>query len=200
MQLCSSLNIPEYSSQRTLALSFLVLDWKIDLFQSCGHCWVFQICCLIEYSILTASSSWASFRSILFLFFIVPVFAWNVPLVALIFLKRSPVFPILLFSSISLYWSHRKSFLSLLAILSVQFNSVAQSCPTLCDPSNHSTPGLPVHHQLPEFTQSHVHRVGDAIQPSHPLLIPFPLSFNLSQDQGLFQAVSSSYQVSKVLS
>ena len=56
----------------------------------------------------------------------------------------------------------------------VQFSSVAQSCPTLCDPMNHSMPGLPVHHQLPEFTQTHVHRVGNAIQPSHPLLSPSP--------------------------
>ena len=55
---------------------------------------------------------------------------------------------------------------------SVQFSSVAQSCPTLCDPMNRSTPGLPVHHQLPEFTQTHIHRVGDVIQPSHPLLSP----------------------------
>ena len=58
--------------------------------------------------------------------------------------------------------------------LSVQFSSVAQSCPTLCDPMNHSMPGLPVHHQLPEFTQTHIHRVGDAIQPSHPLSSPSP--------------------------
>ena len=57
---------------------------------------------------------------------------------------------------------------------SVQFSSVAQSCPTLCDPINHSTPGLPVHHQLPEFTQTHIHRVSDAIQPSHPLSSPSP--------------------------
>ena len=57
---------------------------------------------------------------------------------------------------------------------SVQFSSVTQSCPTLCDPMNRSTPGLPVHHQLPEFTQTHVHRVGDAIQPSHPLSSPSP--------------------------
>ena len=56
----------------------------------------------------------------------------------------------------------------------LQFNSVAQSCPTLCDPMNHSTPGLPVHHQLPDFTQTHVHHVGDAIQPSHPLSSPSP--------------------------
>ena len=64
---------------------------------------------------------------------------------------------------------------------SVQFISVAQWCPTLCDPMNHSTPGLPVHHQLPEFTQTHVHRVGDAIQPSHPLSSPSPSALNLSQ-------------------
>ena len=67
-----------------------------------------------------------------------------------------------------------------------QFSSVAQSCPTLCDPMNHSTPGLPVHHQLPEFTQTHVHRVGDAIQPSHPLSSPSPPALNPSQHQGLF--------------
>ena len=67
-----------------------------------------------------------------------------------------------------------------------QIRSVAQSCPTLCDPMNHSTPGLPVHHQLPEFTQTHVHRVSDAIQPSHPLLSPSPLAPNPSQHQSLF--------------
>ena len=82
---------------------------------------------------------------------------------------------------------------------SVQFSSFAQSCPTLCDPMNHSTPGLPVHHQLPEFTQTYVHRVGDAIQPSHPLSSPSPPAFSLSQHQGLFQGVSSSHQVAKVL-
>ena len=98
-----------------------------------------------------------SVRSIPFLSFIMPIFAWNVPLVSLIFLKRSLVFPILFQSS-----------------------SVTQSCPTFCDPMDCSTPGLPVHHQLPEFTQTHVHWVGDAIQPSHPLLSPSPLAFNLS--------------------
>ena len=66
-------------------------------------------------------------------------------------------------------------------------SSVAQSCPTLCDPMNHSTPGLPVHHQLLEFTQTHVHRVGDAIQPSHSLSSPSPPAPNPSQDQGPFQ-------------
>ena len=82
---------------------------------------------------------------------------------------------------------------------SFQFSLVAQSCPTLCDPMNRSTPGLFVHHQLPESTQTHVHWVGDAIQPSHPLLSPSPPVLNLSQHQGLFKWVSSSHQVAKVL-
>ena len=84
-------------------------------------------------------------------------------------------------------------------ISSVQFSSVAQSCPTLCDPMNYSTPGLPVHHQLLEFTQTHVHQVGDAIQPSHPLSSPFPPALNSSQHQSLFQWVNSSHEVAKVL-
>ena len=70
---------------------------------------------------------------------------------------------------------------------SIQFSSLAQSCLTLCDPMNRSTPGLPVHHQLPESTQTHVHRVGDDIQPSLPLSSPSPPAFNLSQHQGLFK-------------
>ena len=80
-----------------------------------------------------------------------------------------------------------------------QFSSGPQSCPTLCDPMDCSTPGLPVHHQLPEFTQAHVHRVGDAIQPSHPLSSPSPPALNLSQHQGLFQWVRSFHHVPKVL-
>ena len=79
------------------------------------------------------------------------------------------------------------------------FSSVAQSCPTLCNPMNCSTPGLPVHNQLPEFTQTHVHWVGDVIQPSQPLLSPSSPAFNLSQHQNLFKWVSSSNQVAKVL-
>ena len=75
---------------------------------------------------------------------------------------------------------------------SVQFSSVAQSCPTPCDPMNCSTPGLPVHYQLPEFTQTHVHQVSDAIQPSHPLLSLSPPAPNPSQHQSLFQWVSQS--------
>ena len=82
---------------------------------------------------------------------------------------------------------------------SVQFSSVAQSCPTLCNSMDCSTPGLLVHHQLPEFTQTHAYWVGDAIQPSHPLLSPSSLTFNLSQHQGLFKWVSSKHQVAKIL-
>ena len=76
---------------------------------------------------------------------------------------------------------------------------VTQSCTTLCNSMDCSTPGLPVHHQLLEFTQTHVHWVGDAIQPSHPLLSPSPPAFNLSQHRGLFQWVSSLHQVAKVM-
>ena len=86
-----------------------------------------------------------------------------------------------------------------LGSLMVQFSSVAQSCPTLCNSMNHSTPDLPVHHQLPESLQTHVHWVGDAIQPSHPLYSPSPPALDLSQHQGLFKCVHSSHQVAKVL-
>ena len=82
---------------------------------------------------------------------------------------------------------------------SVQFSSVDESSPTLCDPMDCSTPGLPVHHQFLEFTQTHVHWVCDAIQPSHPLSSPSPPTFNLSQHQGLFQWVTSSHHVAKGL-
>ena len=82
---------------------------------------------------------------------------------------------------------------------SVEFRSVAQSCLTLCNPKKCSMPGLPVHHQLLESTQTHVHWVRDAIQPSHPLSSPSPPALNLFQHQSLFKWVSSSHQVSKVL-
>ena len=84
-------------------------------------------------------------------------------------------------------------------IRSNHIRSVAQSCPTLCNPMNRSTPGLPVHHQLLEFTQTHVHQVSDAIQPSHPLSSPSPLAPNPSQHHSLFQWVRSSHEVAKVL-
>ena len=81
----------------------------------------------------------------------------------------------------------------------IQFRSVAQSCPTLSNPMNRNTPGLPVHHRLLEFTQTRIHRVGDVIQPSHPLSSPSPSAPNPSQHQSLFQGVSSSHEVAKVL-
>ena len=90
-------------------------------------------------------------------------------------------------------------FLNYCWLSSVQFSSVAQSCPTLCNPMNRSAPGLPVHHQLPEFTQTHVHRVSDAIQPSHPLSSPSLPALNPSQHQGLFQWINSSHELAKVL-
>ena len=81
----------------------------------------------------------------------------------------------------------------------LQFSSVAQSCTTLCDPVNRSTQGLLVHHQLPEFTQTHVHRVGDAIRTSHSLSSPSPPAPNTSQHESLFQCINSSHEVAKVL-
>ena len=109
-----------------------------------------------------------------------------------------------LFSHISLVgsminWSIFLIYIAVFPVFIPQFSSVAQSCPTLCDPMNHSTPGLAVHHHLPEFTQTHVHQFGDAIQPSHPLSYPSPPSPSPSQHQGLFQWVNSSHEVAKVL-
>ena len=89
-----------------------------------------------------------------------------------------------------LFLKHNKTGLFIFLDVSVkisQFSSVAQLCPTLCNPMDHSMPGLLVHHQLPEFTQTHVHRVSDAIQPSHPLSSPSPPALNLSQHQDLFK-------------
>ena len=84
-------------------------------------------------------------------------------------------------------WRKKGPLKTNLVIPHIQFSSVAQSCPTLCDPMNRSTPGISVHHQLPEFTQIHVHRVSDVIQPSHPLSAPSPPAPNPSQHQSLFQ-------------
>ena len=101
-------------------------------------------------------------------------------------------------------WPVRRSYQSILKeinpeySLEVQFTSVGQPCPTLCDPMDYSTPGLPVHHQLLAFTKTHVHWVGDAIQPSHPLLSPSP-AFNPSQHQDLFRWFGSSHEVVKIL-
>ena len=94
--------------------------------------------------------------------------------------------------------SRRKEIIKIRAEINVQFSSVAQSCLTLCNCMNWSTPGLPVHHQLLESTQTHVHQIGDAIQPFHPLSSPSPPALNLFQHQGHFKWVSSSHQVAKV--
>ena len=109
--------------------------------------------------------------------------------------------------SFAIIFSHSEGCLFTLLIVSfavqkllslVQFSSVTQSCLTLCHPMNHSMPGLPVHHQLPELTQTHVHRVSDAIQPSHPLSSPSPPAPNPSQHQSLFQWVNYWHEVAKV--
>ena len=99
----------------------------------------------------------------------------------------------------SVAWQGCVSFCCPAKWISSRFNSVTQSCPTLCDPMDCSTPGFPVHHQVLELAQTHGHPVSDAIQPSHSLSSPSLLAFNLSQDQDLFQWVSSSHQVAKVL-
>ena len=119
----------------------------------------------------------------------------NNPVAALMFLGIKPLSKLKLphFISIVMYWVFTKY----KAFSSVQFSSVAQSCPTLCDPMNRSTPGLPVHHQLPEFTQTHIHRVSDAIQQSHPWSSPSPPAPNPSHHQSLFQWVNSSHEVAK---
>ena len=97
-------------------------------------------------------------------------------------------------------WPALQYVVKLFEIYALQFSSVQSlSRIQLCDRMDCSTPGLPVHHQLSELTQTHVHRVSDAIQPSHPLSSPTPPAFNLSQHQGLFQCVSPSHQVAKVL-
>ena len=97
------------------------------------------------------------------------------------------------------YYSAIKRTTSESVLSSVQFSSVTQSCLTLCNPMNCSMPGLPLHHQLPEFTQTHIHRVSDTIQPSHPRSSPSPPAPNPSQHHSLFQWVNSSHEVVKVL-
>ena len=104
-----------------------------------------------------------------------------------------------LFSAVDVDWHPPHCRITFQSEDSVQFSSETQSCLTLCDPMNCSMQGFPVHNQLLEATQTHVHRVGDAIQPSHPLLSPSPPALNLSQHQGLFRWVSSSHEVAKVL-
>jgi len=105
-------------------------------------------------------------------------------------------------ASLPVQWYYLQQWKMVCISTLIQFSSVSsvtQTCPTLCNPMNCSTPGLPIHHQLLESTQTHVHRASDAIQPSHPLSSPSPPVLNLSQHQGLFQWVSSLHEVAKVL-
>ena len=159
---------------------------KTDLLQSCGHCWVAQICWHIEFSTLTASS----FRT--------GITQLEIPSPPLaLFVMMLPKTHLTSHSRMSgSRWVITPSWLT---GSDLQFSLVVQSCSTLCDPMNRSTPGLPVHHRLPEITQTHAHRVGDAVQPSHPLSSPSPPTPNPSQHQGLFQWVNSSHEVVKVL-
>ena len=171
---------------------------KTEHFQLCGPCWVFQICWNVEYSTLIASSSriWNSSVGVPS----PPLALFVVKFPKAYFISHSMMSgcrwvttPLWLFRnkdhffySSSVYSCH----LFLISSTSLQFSSVTQSCPTLCNPMNRSTPGLSVHHQLPEFTQTHIHRVSDVIQPSHPLLSPSPPAPNPSQYQSLFQWVN----------
>ena len=107
------------------------------------------------------------------------------------------IFGSILFGTLCASWSWMS--VSFPRLSSVQFSSVSQLCSTLCDPMNRSTPGLPVHHQLPEFTQTHIHWVGDDFQPSYALSSPSPPTPNPSQHQSLFQWVNSLHEVAKVL-
>ena len=116
-----------------------------------------------------------------------------------VFLSSHPFIHQTIYIFTSVYSLLKRSDYSDHVPISVQFSSVAQSCPTLCDPMNCSMPGLPVHHHLLEFTQTHVHRVSDAIQPSHPLSSPSPPAPNSSQHHSLFQWVNSLHEVAKVL-
>ena len=159
---------------------------KTDLFQSCGHCWVSQICWHIECSTFTASSfrTWNSSADI-------P----SPPLALFIVILLKACLTLDSRMSDSMWMITQTSYLG----HSVQFISVSQLCLTFCDPTDCSMPCFPVHHQLPELAQTHIHWVSDAIQPSHPLLSPSPPAFNLSQLQGIFKWVSSLHQVAKVL-
>ena len=102
-------------------------------------------------------------------------------------------------TKLSFYQEANAEVLIMTQMSSVQFNSVTQSCPTLCNPMDCSMPGFPVYHHLPDFPHTYVHQVSDAIQTSHPLLSPSPPAINLSQHQGPFQWISSSHKVATVL-
>ena len=150
-------------------------------------------------------------RSLFFIYFIYNTVYMSIPVSQFIPSPSSPrnlKFIFYICSSISILWissfvlffniPHISELCTLNSLFTI-FSSVTQLCPALCDPMDCSTPGLPVHHQLPEFTQTHVHWVNDAIQLSHTLSSPSPPAFILSHHQGLFKWVSSSNQGAKVL-
>ena len=166
---------------------------KTDLFQSCGHCWVFQICWHIECSTFTASSFriWNSSTGIPsppLAFFVVMLPKAHLTSHSRMSGSRWVITPSwlsgwwrsFLYSS-SVYTCH----LFLISSAFVQFSSVTQSCPTLCDSMDCSTPDFPVNYQVPELAQTHVRRVRDAVQLSHRLSSPSPPAFNVAQHQGL---------------
>ena len=145
------------------------------------------VCCLVALSCLTLGTPWTvAHQAPLTMGFPGQEFESGLPFLSLWDLPDPEIEPMADgFFTNSTIWETRGG--QSVQFSSVQFSSVAQSCPTLRDPMNCSTPGLPVHHQLLEFTQTHVHRVGDAIQPSHPLSSPSPPARNPSQQQDLFQ-------------
>ena len=198
MQLCGSVNILWH------CLS-LGLEWR--LFQSCGHCWVFQICWHTECSTFIALSFriWNSptgIPSLPLALFLVMFSKAHLTSHSRMSGSRWVITPLWLsWSWISFLYSSSvySCHLFLISSASVQFSSVTQSCLTLCDPMNCSMPGLPVHHHLPEFMHTHIHRVVDATQPSHPLSSPSSPAPNPSQHQSLFRWVNSLHEVAKVL-
>ena len=175
------------------------LSCSLQLFSELGHFFITELGCLPLYLHTPSPSSCARLRSVgssqVFSglasdsgHYTLSSLVYVVALPSLYFFKELLPYS-LPFQSLGVSAILPCSVLCLLACMfsSVQFSSVTQSCLTLCDPMNRSTPGLPVCHQLPEFTQTHVHRVSDAIQPSHPLSSPSPPAPNPSQHQGLFQ-------------
>ena len=162
--------------------------WSKTALGLLGGATIFQLCYMEQYISLSFSLiPWVLFSYFIFLpFSRMEINPMPVPIMGGSFKKSIPSLA---------YTQHKWIFWS----SSVQFSSVTQSWSNLCDPMNRSMPGIPAHHQLPESTQTHVHQVSDAIQPSHPLSSPAPPALSLSQHQGLFQWISSSQHVAKVL-
>ena len=175
-----------------LFLSFLVIWWLYLVLYLDS----FFFCLCIYYRLLVCDFPWSC----------ISLVAFKIPSLSLIFFilitmcLSMDLFRFILYRTLCSSWTWMfVSFSQWEKFSAIQFSSVTQSCPTLCNPMDCSMPGFPVHYQLPELAQTHVHWVSDAIQPTHPLSSPSPPAFNLSQHQGLFKWVSSSHQVNKVL-